>query len=230
MEIKNRSIITQNDFQKMFEQNYKRTSFKITISVIIVALIFSILRFTVDTIDDMSYYVIIASFGVCLGLFIFYKRLPQISLKQNSNLGDAITYNYTFYDDKFVVISFLKGQTSSSEILYSSLYDFVVYDDFCQIFISKAQAYFCKYSGFETEKDKNIFLETLSKYSRKKSQKEYLKYKKKQDKGKDTQPKTSDDDKPNDRASETGDSKADTIKTEVSDSETAKSETDENNG
>ena len=98
-------------------------------------------------------------------LIIFKKWLVKIS---NKSLAMGVTYNYTFYENEFVVDSTIGDKTSHLVMQYEGLEKIVIKDDYAYLFINTVSIFFVDLNNFKEEKEEVINLFTPYKKKRSK--------------------------------------------------------------
>ncbi len=172
MEIKNTTKLTSKEFCYMMQAANARISPILTLigCILLGALTLILLVLDVLEFEWMNfYYVLICAvvFGIILFLHIYPKTLSKMIIKQNSDIQNGITYEYSFRDDHFEASAITDRQNTAAKINYASLYKVKYKKDFMILYISKSQVYLCKYDGFKGD-DKNKFFDILSLYMSKK--------------------------------------------------------------
>lgn len=150
MEIKNKTVLTQDEFVKSLAYGSKANTKRAYISVfsclllVILAIIYYCIKKDIFAIVIIIFGLILAGFG----LFVIFGT-PYIIKKNNSYFKNGVTYNYLFKDDEVVIESIVGEKKGVATYKYQDLYKITINKDFLLLFLDNATVFCCKLAAFE---------------------------------------------------------------------------------
>ncbi len=128
---------------KAFVKNvsFKSTAMKVLVVIIAVLMAIyaalTIYEIIALKIVPITYILLILLFGLYLGYI--YLLLPIISYRRFERKSE-ITNEYTFFDDKMLILTTAKGIKGSSEYEYNAFFKVIETNDYIYLYISRGQA------------------------------------------------------------------------------------------
>lgn len=159
MEIYNETKLTYDEVVKYSSNiNTKKKLWYIIMGLSVVMILINVL-FIVMELDDTYFLLTCGGIILACSIVILY-GLPFLVKRGMANFKDGVVYKYTFKDDEITVEAILKGQSSKSELKWTSLEKTNIIGHILYLYINKSSFFMINLNEF-TEEDKNIILEKI---------------------------------------------------------------------